>query len=300
MTRYRERYVSLYTDFGFKKIFGTELNKELLISFLNALLQGEQNITDIQYLNSEQLGTRHGDRSAVFDVYCRNDKGERFIVEMQNAYQQYFKDRTVYYSSFPIQEQGKRGDWDFQLESVYTVGILNFVFPEDEYSPDCYHHEVRLMDTADKHVFFDKLTYIYLEVPKFNKTEEELVTMFDKWMFVLRNLSRLMERPAALQERVFTRLFEQAEVAKFTQAEMYDYEESLKRFRDINNVIDTAKNEAFAGGKAEGIEEGRVEGRAEGIEEGILKVARKMKSKGIPQSSIIEMTGLTAEEIERL
>jgi len=127
-----------------------------------------------------------------------------------------------------------------------------------------------------------------------------LVTMFDKWMFVLRNLSRLMERPAALQERVFTRLFEQAEVAKFTQAEMYDYEESLKRFRDINNVIDTAKNEAFAGGKAEGIEEGRVEGRAEGIEEGILKVARKMKSKGIPQSSIIEMTGLTAEEIERL
>jgi len=281
---YKERYVSLYTDFGFKKIFGTELNKELLISFLNALLQGEQHVEDIQYLNSENLGSNVGNRNAVFDVYCTNDKGERFIVEMQNAYQKFFKDRTIYYSSFPIQEQAKRGDWNYKLDSIYTIGILNFVFPEDEYSPDCYHHEVKLMDTADKHVFFDKLTYIYLEVPKFNKKPEELVTMFDKWMFVLRNLSSLMNRPVALQERVFTRLFEQAEIAKFSQDEMRSYEESLKVFRDLNNVIDTAKIDAKAEGKAE-------KGR---------EIALKLKQMGLSVEQIAEGTGLSIEEIEQL
>jgi len=281
---YKERYVSLYTDFGFKKIFGTELNKELLISFLNALLQDEQHVVDIQYLNSEHLGTNVGNRNAVFDVYCKNDKGERFIVEMQNAYQQFFKDRTIYYSSFPIQEQAKRGDWNYKLDSIYTIGILNFVFPENEYSPDCYHHEVKLMDTADKHVFFDKLTYIYLEVPKFNKKPEELETMFDKWMFVLRNLSRLMKKPSKLQERVFTRLFEQAEIARFTPEEMRSYEESLKVFRDLNNVIDTAK----------------IEAEAKGMGKKAREIAKNMKEMGLPIETIAKATGLSLEELKKL
>jgi len=289
---HRERYVSLYTDFGFKKIFGTELNKELLISFLNSLFHGEQNITDIQYLNGEHLGTHEGTRPAIFDVYCQNDKGERFIVEMQKAYQKYFKDRTVFYSSFPIQEQAKRGGWNFKLESVYTIGILNFVFPEDEYSPECYHHEVKLMDTADKHVFFDKLTYIYLEVPKFNKKEDELETMFDKWMFVLRNLSNLMDRPAALQERVFTRLFDTAEIAKFTQQEMYDYQASLKEFRDYNNTIDSAKEESLAKGVEIGIEKG--------IEKGRFGLFLNMLKKGASIETLKEFSDISEDEIDKL
>jgi len=174
----------------------------------------------------------------------------------------------------------------------YTIGILNFVISEDEYSPECYHHEVKLMDTADKHVFFDKLTYIYLEVPKFNKKEDELETMFDKWMFVLRNLSNLMDRPAALQERVFTRLFDTAEIAKFTQQEMYDYQASLKEFRDYNNTIDSAKEESLAKGVEIGIEKG--------IEKGRFGLFLNMLKKGASIETLKELTDISEDEIDKL
>ncbi len=241
MERFDDKYVNIHTDFGFKRIFGTEFNKELLISFLNALLDGEQVIRDVHYLNNEHLGESIGSRKAIFDVFCENEHGEKFIVEMQNVYQKFFKDRSIYYATFPIREQAHPGDWDFHLKSVYTVGLLNFVLDDDRYSDDCFHHEVKLMDVEKKTVFYDKLTFIYVEIPKFNKTEQELVSMFDKWMYVLKNLSRLMRRPAALQERVFTRLFEQAEIAKLSHHELQQYESDMKAYRDIVNAIRTAR-----------------------------------------------------------
>lgn len=294
----RDRYVNPYTDFGFKLLFGTAMNKELLISFLNALLHGREVISDVTYLNAEHLGTQEYDRKAVFDVYCENEQGEKFLVEMQKGEQQFFKDRSVFYSTFPIREQAKRGNWDYELKAVYTVGILNFVFDgrDDEY----FHHEVKLMDIRSKEVFYDKLTFVYLEMPKFNKREKELVTMFDKWLFVLRNLATLLERPAALQERVFTRLFEAAEIAKFTKRELYEYEDSLKNFRDMYSVIATAEMKGVEKGRAEGREEGRAEGREEGREEEKLSNARRMKMKGYPAADISEITGLPVEEIEKL
>ena len=324
----KERYINPFTDFGFKKLFGTEMNKELLISFLNALLEGKEEIDDIKYRNTEHLGAGVKDRKAVFDVYCENASGERFIVEMQKAEQDYFKDRSVFYSTFPIQEQAKRGEWDFQLKSVYTVGILDFVFPNNEYSPGCYHHTVKLVDVEDKHVFYNKLTYVYLEMPKFTKKEDELATMFDKWLYVLRNLSRLLERPAALQERVFTRLFEQAEIAKLTKEERDEYAESVKVYRDLINVVNTAerkgKKQGFAEGRAEGLAEGIEKGLAEGIEKGLAEGiekglaegiekglaegryaanvdnARKMKADGLPPELVAKYSGLSIDEVEQL
>ena len=278
------RYVNPYTDFGFKLLFGTPVNKDLLIGFLNALFRGEQEITDVTYLNAEQLGRAEWDRKAVFDVYCENVKGERFIVEMQKAKQKYFKDRSVFYSTFPIREQAKVGDWDYELKSVYTVGILNFVFDEDKDDEEYYHHEVKLMDVGRKEVFYEKLTFIYLEMPKFRKREEELETLFDKWMFVLKNLATLLDRPAALQERVFKRLFETAEIARFSESEMRDYEESLKNLRDLGNVLNTAK------------EEGRKEGRKEGIE----TMALRMRDDGMSLEVIAKYTGLSIEEVRNL
>ena len=256
-----ERYINPHTDFGFKRLFGSEFNKELLISFLNALFRGEQNVKDVTYLNSEQLGDRIDARRAVFDVFCENDKGEKFIVEMQNVYQEFFKDRTIYYSTFPIREQAQRGgDWDFHLNSVYTIGLLNFNFAEGLQNAKRWHHEVKLMETDTKEVFYDKLTYVYVEIPKFDKTENELETMYDKWMFVLKNLSSLMKRPASLQERVFTRLFEQAEISKFNPQELKSYEDSVNAYRDIVNAIKTAEKKKFAEGKAEGKAEGEAIG----------------------------------------
>jgi len=296
----KQRYILPYTDFGFKYLFGSELNKDLLISFLNALLQGEQVITDLIYLNNEHLGATQWERKAIFDVYCKNDKGEYFIVEMQNAYQKFFKDRSVFYSTFPIREQAKQGDWDFELKAVYTVGLLNFVFDEDKDSQDYYHHEVKLMDVKRKKVFYDKLALIYLELPKFNKTEDELVTMMDKWMYVLKNVSRLLDKPASLQDRVFTRFFEAADIKKFTPEDVLQYEASLKAYRDNNNTIQTAEEKGYNKGIKKGRKEGIKQGKAEGAKQEKIAIAKDMKSDGLPVATIAKYTGLTAEEITEL
>ena len=194
-----EKYINPLTDFGFKRIFGTEFNKELLISFLNALFEGEQEVEDVNYLNSEVFGANEVARKAIFDVYCQTVDGGKFIVEMQNAYQEFYKDRSIYYSSFPINQQGRKGDWNYELQPVYTIGILNFSLPEDRNNPASLYREVKLMDIKTHEVFYDKLTYLYIELEKFKKTETELETMLDKWLFVLKNLSNLMSRPAQLQ-----------------------------------------------------------------------------------------------------
>ena len=272
-----ERYVNFYTDFAFKKLFGTEINKDLLISFLNALLQGREEIREITYLNTEHLGTQEYDRRAVFDVYCKYDRGEHILVEMQKGEQQFFKDRSIYYSTFAIREQAPRGEWNYGLKGIYTIGILNFCF---ETSDPSYYHEVKLMETSTKEVFYDKLTFIYLEMPKFTKTEDELETMFDKWLYAIRNLASLMDRPRALQEKVFHRLFEAAEIAKFDRKERYEYEESLKVYRDWYSVMETAE--------------------LRGEKRGILSTALKLKQMGLPIKDIAQATGLTEEEISSL
>lgn len=284
-----DRYVNFYTDFAFKRLFKTETNKDLLITFLNALLDGEEKIKDLYYLSVDELGII--DHSYMLEVCCENEKGERFIIEMQKAEQQFFKDRSVFYSTFPIRDQAKRGKlWNFQLKAVYTIGILDFCF--DDTDPEYFHHEVKLMDTKTKEVFFDKLTYIYLEMPKFTKTLSELETLFDKWLYAIRHLPDLMERPKELYEAVFERFFEQAEIAKFNRQELQNYEYSLKNFWDWYSIMQTAENKSRA--------EGLAKGRAEGAEEKNKENARKMRLKGYPVNEISDITGLSIEEIERL
>lgn len=286
----QDKYINPYTDFGFKLLFGTAMNKELLISFLNALLFKEETVKDVTYLNAEHLDTQEYDRRAVFDVYCENEKGEKFLVEMQRGEQQFFKDRSVYYATFPIREQSQRGKWDYELKAVYIIGILNFTFNDTD--GDYFHHEVKLVDLYTHKVFYDKLTFIYLEMPKFNKKEDELESMFDKWLFVLRNLSSLFERPRALQNRVFDRLFEAAEIAKFNPNELGEYWESLKNFRDWYSVMSTQLKK----GREEGLKEGLEQGRKEEC----FKNAKKMKQAGIAFDVIAQVTGLSIGEIASL
>ena len=297
MRRIEERYISLLTDFGFKRIFGTKPNKDLLINFLNSLFDGFQVIKDVKYLNSEHVGDVFAERKAIFDVYCENERGEKFIVEMQNAYQKYFKDRSLFYSTFPIREQAPKGaDWNFKLDHVYTVALLNFDLEEEAFDQEDINHDVGLLDKKTYKVFNDKLSFKYVEIAKFDKTEDELVTLYDKWLYVLKNLSRLDKRPAALKEKIFSRLFEEAEIAKFTKAELHEYEDSLKAYRDIKNSLDTALEQGFEKGRAEGREIGRAEGRAEGV----MSIVKKMLQSGMPIDTIVDMTGLTKEEMESL
>ena len=259
-------------------------------------------VKDLTYLNTEHLGTGEADRKAVFDVYCENENGEKILVEMQRGVQEYFKDRSLYYATFPIREQGQKGEWNYQLKAIYVIGILNFKF--DKVHDNYYHHEVQLLDVETKEVFYDKLTFIYLEMPKFNKSEDELNGMFEKWLFVLRNLSRLMERPKALQERIFTRLFETAEIAKFTKVEYDAYEESLKVYRDWKNTIDTAElkgeKKGFKKGHKEGLEKGEKIGIEKGEKRKAIETALEMKADNEPIAKIMKYTKLTEEEINQL
>lgn len=286
------RYINPYTDYGFKYFFGTEPNKDLTLHLVNALLQGREVIKSLTLLPNEQLGDTEEDRRSVFDVYCENEKGDKIIIEMQKAEQQWFKDRSVYYSSYPIRSQGAKGRWLFGLKAVYTIGILNFVFDEDKDDEAYYHHVVQLMDVNKKEVFYDKLTYIYLEMPKFKKTEDELVTMDDKWLYALKNLPRLLERPKALQERIFSKFFEVAEVAALSKEEYAKYWESEKIFYDNQGAFMTADSKGYARGVVEGIEKG--------IAKGKLDTAAKMKTDKIPVDIIAKYTGLTVEEVEAL
>lgn len=152
------------------------------------------------------------------------------------------------------------------------------------------------MEVDTHEIFYDKLTYIYVEIPKFDKQESELVTMYDKWMYVLKNLSRLMQRPAALQERVFTRLFEQAEISKFNKQELKMYEDSVNAYRDIVNAIRTAEKTKFAEGMAEGMAKGKAAGEKEAKE----KIAANLLSLGVPLETIVQASGLSEEEIQNL
>ena len=289
MRKIEERYISLLTDFGFKRIFGTTPNKDLLINFLNSLFEGFQVIKDVKYLNSEHVGDVYAERKAIFDVYCENENGEKFIVEMQNAYQKYFKDRSLFYSTFPIREQAPKGaDWNFKLDHVYTVALLNFDLSEEAFDKDDINHDVGLLDKKTHKVFNDKLSFKYVEIAKFDKTEDELVTLYDKWLYVLKNLSRLDKRPAALKEKIFSKLFGEAEIAKFTPTELKEYEDSLKAYRDVKNSIDTA------------LEKGREEGRAEGREQRNIEIAKKMLAAGMDIDTVINMTDLSKSEIEKL
>ena len=302
------RYINPYTDYGFKYLFGTEPNKEFTLAFINALLQGREVIKSLTMLPSEQLGDTQEDRRAVFDVYCENEQGDKIIIEMQKADQQYFKDRSIYYSSFPIRQQGVKGRWRFGLKAVYTIGILDFVFDEDKDDEEYYHHVVQLMDVKKKKVFFDNLTYIYLEMPKFKKTEEELETLVDKWLYALKNLPRLLERPKALQERIFKKFFDVAEVAALTKEDFFKYVESEQIYYDLDGAFRTANKKGYTQGKKKGLAEGRAEGRAEGLAEGRAEgraeghaeVARKLRVIGIAVDDIVQATGLTLEEIDKL
>jgi len=274
MSNLKERYINPLTDFGFKKLFGSEPNKSLLSDFLNQILPDKHKIKDLNYSRNEQVGQNDLDRKAIFDLYCIGESGEKFIVEVQKAKQNYFKDRSVYYSSFPIQEQAKKGDWDYKLDPVYTIGILDFIF-DDNRNDDEIVHFVELKN-QNCEVFYDKLKFIYIELPKFKKEEDQLETQFDKWLYVFKHLSQLQDRPRKLQDKVFEKLFESAEIAKFTEEERTAYEESLKYYRDIKNVVDTSKKE------------------------GKIEVARKMKENGMESSIISKMTGLSDDEINEL
>ena len=297
------KYIDPYSDFGFKKLFGEEANKDLLIDFLNTFLPEKHQIETLKFRNTEQLGPIPIDRRAFFDIFCEAKNGEKFIVEMQKAKQHYFKDRAIFYVTFPIRDQAEKGvEWQFDLSAIYFIGVLDFEYDENEERRK-FLRDVTLRD-QDGDLFYDKLHFIFLQMPLFKKTETELVTRQDKWVYFLKNLVSLDHIPNILREQVFEQAFETAEIARMTKQELFQYEANLKIHRDKFASFETARIEGHAKGHAEGRAEGHAEGHAEGRAEGetqkAIDIALEMKKDGVAASVIVKYTGLSLEEINRL
>ena len=286
------KYIDLMVDWSFKKIFGTEVNKDILIEFLKVIFP-QYAISDITYVPTEQLGIMEDDRKAIFDVLCRTVDGKTFLVEMQRGYQKHFFERVLFYTSFPIMKQGKKAlaeeakgnkPWDFSLDGVFFLGILNFKYEDDEMT----EHRYRLMEATSKKLMTDKLEFVFVEVEKFDKSEDELETDLDKWLYLLKNMSNLLKRPEKLRDRIFTKLFDVAELAQLDDEDRIKYIKSMNTERDTYNQIEYAR------------ESGREEGREEGAKKKSFDIAKRMLEKGIDIETISELTGLTEKEISKL
>lgn len=304
------RFINPFTDYGFKFLFGREVEKELLIDFLNDLLVEEHVITDIQFLNNEQLPEVKTERGIIYDIYCVTDTGERIIVEMQNREQPYFKDRALFYLSRAITQQAKKGIWDFQLDAVYGVFFMNFVMNKD--IPAKIRTDVVLADRDTGKVFNGKFRQIFIELPNFNKEEDECSTDFERWIYILKHMDTLDRMPFKARKAVFERLEKMASKANMTQEERAQYEEEWKFYNDYFNTLDFAQKKGLEEGRKKGLEEGleegkkegRKEGRKEGKEEGMLEArietARKLKELGVATEAIASATGFSPDEIESL
>ncbi len=291
-------YVNPFTDFGFKKIFGEEASKPQLMDFLNAILKERGPITNLTFKNNEQLGQSIDAKGVIFDIYCENESGEKFIVELQKNKQDWFKERTVYYSTFPIQEQVEKGTQKYELKAVYCIGILDFVFndyPTEAENNDWYH-EIKLKDNLGK-VFYDKLTFIFLEMPNYKKKESELVSQLDKWIYFIKYLEDFQNIPEIFKnEVVFVNAFEKAELAKLTKAQYDNYQKSIKAYRDLYSVLDTAENK----GKQVGIDIGIEIGIDIGDKQRQIKMAINCIKEGMKIDQIALLTELSLEEIRTL
>ncbi len=286
------RYIDPFTDFGFKRIFGSAENKHFLISFLNDLLDIEHKIVDLEYRNLEQLGLNIIDRKAVFDVYCTDEKNNNFIVELQRSQQKYFKDRSVYYTSFPIQEQSKKGDWDYHLKKVFFVGILDFTIDElDEH----FLSKVQLKDENNQ-VFYDKLTYYYIQLPHFKKQDTELSSHLEHWLYYLRHLADSESVPVSFQsDDIIKEAFDVAEFIALSKDEQFAYQLDLKARLDYKNVMDYAREQA----EAQGMKQGLAEGIEKGKKEEKIAIAKSLLDI-LDTNTIALKTGLSAIDIESL
>ena len=292
------KFINPFTDIGFKRIFGQEMSKPLLLDFLNNLLKGEKRIVNIKFLDKEQPAEYSGDRSLIYDIFCRTDNGERIIVEMQNKEQPNFADRCLYYYSQAIARQGEKGtDWRYHVDAVYLIAFINFHMDGlgDEFRTD-----VVLYNLQKKEVFSDKERFIFLQLPNFRKEADECDNDFERWIYVLKNMDILDRMPWAAKDSVFHKLAEIAEVSNMSKEERIRYDSALRHYRDTISVLQGAEDKGWAKGMAKGMAKGIAKGIAKGAEENNIKNARTMKRLGISKDVIMQVTGLSSEKIDSL
>ena len=311
------RYINPFTDWGFKRLFGQEFSKDLLINFLNDLFEGEFQIKDVTFKDKEQLGDTNDLRGCIFDIYCVTDDDKHFIVEMQNRWVPFFVNRSIYYASKAFVAQRKKFDEAgvrtailYQFVPVYVVCIMNFMPKEHEVTK--FRTDVALREKSSDSVFSDKLRFIYLSLPFFDKSEEECETGFEKWIYVLKYMEVLERLPFTAQKKIFDHLAKLADVRCLSSEEQEKYDESIKAADDYysglygsyvegeEKGIAKGRAEGIAKGRAEGIAKGRAEGMAKGMAKEKLDTAYRLLSMGLSEAQVSTATELPLEEIQKM
>jgi len=255
----------------------------MTIHFLNALEVCPQPINDLTFKPTIYTADGAEQRRAVVDLHCVNEKGEAIFIEMQRARQTYYKDRSLFYAASAIKEQAVVGEhWNYKLKPAYSVSLMNFKL--QSFKNDKMIHRVRLVDDQDCEVFYNKLAMLYVELAKFGKTVEELSDDCDIWLFCIKYMHTLKERPAALQFGIFKELFNVAEIAKMNKEERLIYEETMKHKWDMNGVMHYYTNE----------------GKQEGKQERSIEMAQIMLQNNEPIDKVLLYTGLSEAAVKQL
>lgn len=313
------RYADLTLDKGFKIVFGRPGSEELLRHLLNRLLG--TSIVHLEYRNTEHPGMTEDEMSSRFDVYCEDEKGFCFQVEMQNWSQKFFNKRAVYYSSLVLHDQAakarssfckKKGagkTWDYDYNSLYVVSFLNFsnwTSNNASLRANPFISTYRYMDVETKEELRDGTNLVFIDLYGFDKRIEECDSLEELWIYSIKNMLSLYKCPEKIVGTEIENLYKHAELANMTVEQRLKYEEDFMTQNDILNSIaeqlEDARQEAteigLAEGRAKGLAEGRAEGREEGRAEGRAETICKMLAAGISASSISDALGISIEECE--
>ena len=298
------KYIDPLTDFGFKRIFGSDPHKDLLIGLLNSVFGGRKHIVSLEYNKNEHQGDTGDEGGAIFDLTCTGQDGERMIIEVQRGRQANFRQRAIYYTSLLAAGQaprGKRAGWGYALPEIYFIALLED-FSVDMDNNGRYLQDICLANRDTGKVFYEGLGYIFLELVNFAKKEEELENDLDKWLYVLKNMSHMDKIPVFVRKTIFEKVFSIAEYSNMTREEKNMYNSALKRKWDNQNVLDYAVKTA----KEEGMKEERAKAEAEkkkiilAAEAEKRKIVLALKKLGMPAKDIATAVGLALEEVEQL
>ena len=294
-------YISPKNDVAFKKIFGVEKNKDILMHFLNDVIEreGQKKIVDVTLLNPMQYPEGGGSKQSIVDVLCREENGAKYIVEMQVSKVAGFEKRAQYYAAKAYSSQAKEGGLYEDLKEVIFLAIIDFeMFPNKQ-------------DYKSVHVTLDQKTherdlkdfsFTFIELKKFNKTINELETYQDKWCYFFKHASQPGQMTLLTQERedVISKAFHELEMHNWTSEEMMAYEAADKRERDHLAREDYVEQVAKAKGLKKGLKKGREEGREEGKKLRSHEIATSLMQLGLPVELVAKISKLHLDQVVSL
>lgn len=292
------KFLDPKNDFAFKRIFGAERNKDILIHFINDMLdfRGDKAIQTVSFLKPSQDPEIAYKKQSILDVLCTDPLGRQYIIEMQVAKTPGFEKRAQYYAAKAYGSQLNEGEDYHNLKEIIFIAITNFIMFPDK--PD-YKSDHVILDK--KHLTHDlkDFSFTFLELPKFNKTIDELSTIVEKWAYFFKHAEETHEKELARiagSDEVIERAYEELNRFSWSRQELFTYEQETKHELD-NRVIREAQ---LAEARKTGLTEGRAEGRAEGEHKKSIDVAKKLLSKGFSAEDVSELSGLPLSEVHAL